>query len=147
MNRSPVPSNPDPYAGDQAPIRKVAAEQIASLRRTCRIYAPLYRQATIGAYALPEDVRQRFIGVAAGDVLAAFDRYNAEDNNGRRIVLVGHSQGGGMTPEYYLNNLDGAAKVSQFIGIAPARQARRAASAALARWPAASSASAWAPWP
>lgn len=37
-----------------------------------------------------------------------------------KVILIGHSQGGGMTPEYYLNNLNGAANVAQFIGIAPA---------------------------
>lgn len=118
VNRSPVPSNPDPYAGNQAPIRKVAAEQIASLRRTCRIYAPLYRQATIGAYALPEDVRQRFIGVAAGDVLAAFDRYIAEYNNGRRIVLVGHSQGAEMLIRLIQARFDGDAGLRGRLSIA-----------------------------
>lgn len=42
-----------------------------------------------------------------------------DETGAPKVVLIGHSQGGGMTPEYYLNNLDGAAKVSQFIGIAP----------------------------
>ena len=36
-----------------------------------------------------------------------------------KVILIGHSQGGGILPEYYLNNLGGAAKVSQLIGIAP----------------------------
>ncbi|MGH3580364.1 MAG: alpha/beta fold hydrolase [Mycobacterium sp.] len=36
-----------------------------------------------------------------------------------KVILIGHSQGGGLTPEYYLNNLGGAASVAQFIGIAP----------------------------
>jgi pimeloyl-ACP methyl ester carboxylesterase len=36
-----------------------------------------------------------------------------------QVILIGHSQGGGILPEYYLNNLGGASKVSQLIGIAP----------------------------
>lgn len=36
-----------------------------------------------------------------------------------KVILIGHSQGGGILPEYYINNLDGASKVSQVIGIAP----------------------------
>ncbi len=36
-----------------------------------------------------------------------------------KVDLVGWSQGGGMTPHYYLNFLGGAAKVEQFVGIAP----------------------------
>ena len=35
------------------------------------------------------------------------------------MILIGHSQGGGILPAYYINNLDGADKVSQVIGIAP----------------------------
>ena len=35
------------------------------------------------------------------------------------MILIGHSQGGGILPVYYINNLGGADKVSQLIGIAP----------------------------
>jgi hypothetical protein len=36
-----------------------------------------------------------------------------------KVILVGHSQGGGILPTYYMNVLGGADKVSQLIGIAP----------------------------
>jgi triacylglycerol esterase/lipase EstA (alpha/beta hydrolase family) len=36
-----------------------------------------------------------------------------------KVILIGHSQGGGILPVYYINNLGGADKVSQLIGIAP----------------------------
>jgi hypothetical protein len=36
-----------------------------------------------------------------------------------KVILIGHSQGGGILPEYYLNQMGGADKVSQLIGIAP----------------------------
>lgn len=36
-----------------------------------------------------------------------------------KVDLVGWSQGGGMTPHYYLNFLGGADKVHEFVGIAP----------------------------
>ncbi|OPX06064.1 triacylglycerol lipase [Mycobacterium sp. AT1] len=36
-----------------------------------------------------------------------------------KVILVGHSQGGGILPVYYVNELGGADKVSQVIGIAP----------------------------
>ncbi|HET7666884.1 MAG TPA: alpha/beta fold hydrolase, partial [Mycobacterium sp.] len=35
------------------------------------------------------------------------------------VILIGHSQGGGILAVYYINNLGGADKVSQLIGIAP----------------------------
>ncbi|MEV7612504.1 alpha/beta fold hydrolase [Streptomyces sp. NPDC089799] len=36
--------------------------------------------------------------------------------------LVGHSQGGGLLPRYYLKNLGGATKVGRLVGIAPNNQ-------------------------
>lgn len=36
-----------------------------------------------------------------------------------KVILIGHSQGGGILPAYYLNVLGGADKVSQLIGLAP----------------------------
>jgi hypothetical protein len=36
-----------------------------------------------------------------------------------KVILVGHSQGGGILPAYYMNVMGGADKVSQLIGIAP----------------------------
>lgn len=62
---------------------------------------------------------------AVGDIrrsaaeLATFvDQVRAETGVDK-VDLVGWSQGGGMTPHYYLNFLGGAAKVDQFVGIAP----------------------------
>ena len=91
-----IPGNPDPYYSDKRAIEAAAAAQAASFASECRVFAPQYRQATIGAYALPEFVRQMYIEVAASDILAAFDYYLANYNQGRKIVLIGHSQGGEM---------------------------------------------------
>ena len=46
------------------------------------------------------------------------DRVLAE-TGAPKVILIGHSQGGGILPAYYINNLDGADKVSQLIGLAP----------------------------
>lgn len=88
-----VPGNFDPYNTDTRAIEAAAAAQAASFGSACRVFAPQYRQASIAAYALPEFVRQMYIQVAASDVLAAFDYYLANYNQGRKIVLIGHSQG------------------------------------------------------
>ncbi|WP_232004888.1 triacylglycerol lipase [Mycobacterium sp. ACS1612] len=42
-----------------------------------------------------------------------------EETQAPKVILIGHSQGGGILPAYYINNLGGADKVSQVIGIAP----------------------------
>ena len=42
------------------------------------------------------------------------------ETGAEKVILIGHSQGGGILPAYYINNVDGGAeKVSQVIGIAP----------------------------
>lgn len=59
------------------------------------------------------DIRQ------SGEQLAAeVDRVLAE-TGAEKVILVGHSQGGGILAVHYINNLGGASKVSQLIGIDP----------------------------
>lgn len=59
------------------------------------------------------DIRQ-----SAVELSDEVDRVLAE-TGAAKVILVGHSQGGGILPVYYLNELGGAAKVSQLIGLAP----------------------------
>jgi pimeloyl-ACP methyl ester carboxylesterase len=60
-----------------------------------------------------DDIRQSGLQLAA-----EVDRVLAE-TGASKVILIGHSQGGGILPVYYINNLGGADKVSQLIGIAP----------------------------
>jgi triacylglycerol esterase/lipase EstA (alpha/beta hydrolase family) len=60
-----------------------------------------------------DDIRQ-----SALELAAEVDRVLAE-TGAPKVILIGHSQGGGILPVYYINNLGGAGKVSQLIGIAP----------------------------
>jgi len=72
--------------------------QFASFRGVCRMYAPLYRQVTLkslAASALGLGKHGDF-GLAYGDVRDAWRDYMAHDNQGRGVVLIGHSQGSRM---------------------------------------------------
>jgi hypothetical protein len=80
---------------DLEPMAGVALAQVARLRQSCAIYAPLYRQVTIGSYFKPDSLEPR-LALAYSDVEAAFRTYLARYNRGRPIVLVGHSQGADM---------------------------------------------------
>jgi triacylglycerol esterase/lipase EstA (alpha/beta hydrolase family) len=55
----------------------------------------------------------------SGEQLAAEVKRVLEETGAPQVILIGHSQGGGILPAYYINNLGGADKVSQLIGIAP----------------------------
>ncbi len=55
---------------------------------------------------------------SAEELDAEIDRVLAE-TGAEKVILIGHSQGGGILPAYYINNLGMGDKVSQVIGIAP----------------------------
>lgn len=58
------------------------------------------------------------IRTSAAELSDEIDRVLLE-TKAPKVILVGHSQGGGVLPAYYLNELGGADKVSQLIGLAP----------------------------
>ncbi len=59
-------------------------------------YAPYYRQMTTKVFEMGSRERRRRSGLSMGDVCAAFQHYMAHFNNGRRFILLGHSQGSQM---------------------------------------------------
>jgi len=73
-----------------------ALNQAARLGQECRVFAPVYRQRTLaglvsnisGTAAAVEDPQRGY-----NDVLDAWKQYMATDNQGRGVVLLGHSQG------------------------------------------------------
>jgi len=93
VSMSPIPRNADNFNDNRENIETVAKVQAASFRSACRMFAPYYRQASIATYILPERIRQSYVRVALNDVEVAFDHYMTHNNGGRRIVLIGHSQG------------------------------------------------------
>lgn len=79
--------------------------QVARLRGQCRIFAPLYRQITFATFGAPDSAR--FLDVAYRDVLDAFRLYLARDNGGRKLVVMGHSQGTFMATRLLQDEVDG----------------------------------------
>src|SRR4051812_35393381 len=70
----------------------IAKYQAARFSTQCRTFAPIYRQATLASIQAGGANRE----LAYGDVLEAWRDYLAHDNDGRGVVLVGHSQGSGV---------------------------------------------------
>jgi pimeloyl-ACP methyl ester carboxylesterase len=58
-----------------------------------QLWAPRYREATIGAFLTDTPAAQQALALAYGDVVQAFDHFIAKTDPNTPIVLVGHSQG------------------------------------------------------
>ncbi len=74
----------------------IAEYQAARFSEDCNVYAPVYRQLTLSAISGTEPVDERS-RARIGDVLSAWREYLRKYNDGRGVVLIGHSQGTGMT--------------------------------------------------
>jgi hypothetical protein len=81
--------------------RETAITQAARFSHVCRVYAPLYRQTT--AYSYKYNGSRE---LAYSDVLAAWKDYLAHDNDGRGVVLIGHSQGSSMLKQLIASQID-----------------------------------------
>ena len=89
----------------------VIRSQFARFGSECRVFAPLYRQVTLTALRAGIAGKPMAVDRALGynDVVDAWKYYLEHDNQGRGVVLIGHSQGGGILPAYYINRMNGAA--------------------------------------
>jgi hypothetical protein len=86
--------NSDLEAGGEE--KSAVLNQAARLSSHCRVFAPVYRQVTLGAlFGSETGDRVQAMQTAYADVLDAWRHYLANDNEGRGVVLVGHSQGSG----------------------------------------------------
>lgn len=87
----------------------VATAQASRFSQVCRVYAPMYRQLTL--QAIGGGATSAAVGLAYGDVRAAWRDYVAHDNHGRGVVLIGHSQGAGMLTQLVKQEIDSKPKV------------------------------------
>jgi hypothetical protein len=87
----------------------VILNQAARFRSVCRVFAPLYRQVTLTALrARVRGTQMKVDGAAAyNDVKRAWDHYLNNDNNGRGVILIGHSQGSGILNRLIASEIDG----------------------------------------
>lgn len=88
-----------PASSVNAPLRAgpaevaVARAQAAMFSGVCRVFAPVYRQLTLKALLEGRFGDRAAREIAHADVVSAWHDYLMRDNNGRRFVLLGHSQG------------------------------------------------------
>jgi hypothetical protein len=94
-----------PFDGEYGPELGITRTQAGRFSRLCRVYAPVYRQITMDAFASPDAAE--LMDTAYGDVADAFRHYLANDNEGRPFVVLGHSQGSGMLNRLLADEIDG----------------------------------------
>ena len=99
--------NSDMVAGGEE--RNVIRSQFARFGSQCRRFAPLYRQFTLTALRAGTAGKPITADRALGynDVVDAWNHYLKNDNNGRGVVLIGHSQGSGVLTQLIRNEIDG----------------------------------------
>ena len=107
--------NSDMTAG--AEEQRVVHAQLARFGSQCRIYAPLYRQFTLTALRAQTTGKpiaaDRTLGY--NDVVDAWNHYLTNDNKGRGVVLIGHSQGSGVLSQLIRNEIDGKPVQSRIV--------------------------------
>jgi hypothetical protein len=90
--------------------RNVIRQQFARFASQCRTFAPLYRQVTLSGLRSTMASGARLSldqGPGYADVLDAWNHYLTHDNNGRGVVLVGHSQGAMVLTRLIASEIDG----------------------------------------
>jgi hypothetical protein len=100
--------NSDLVPGDDQELF-VVRQQAARLGTECHVFAPVYRQVTLtallgvlGGNPVPYDR-----ALAYADVVDAWKHYIANDNHGRGVVLIGHSQGASLLTQLVAQEIDG----------------------------------------
>ncbi|TPG67165.1 DUF3089 domain-containing protein [Hymenobacter nivis] len=75
--------------------RTTIFNQASVFNAAARVYAPRYRQATLYSFFDKQGPSgQQALDLAYADVKAAFQYYLAHYNQGRPLIIAGHSQGG-----------------------------------------------------
>jgi hypothetical protein len=81
-----------PYDIDAPYNAPVLISQVGAFNGCCRMYAPHYRQSTLGALkSSPPSVE-----LAYADVARAFRYYIEHENHGRPFIIAAHSQGAAL---------------------------------------------------
>lgn len=100
----------------------VVEQQFARFNEVCRTYAPTYRQLTLTA------LRSRMMGQTVEgldptlnyrDVKNAWETYLREENDGRGVIIIGHSQGSGLIDRLLRKEIVGKPVADQIISVMP----------------------------
>jgi hypothetical protein len=90
--------------------------QASVFNESCRVYAPRYRQSHVAVFFEDSSADgTKALDLAYADVKAAFEYYLKHYNNGRPIIIAGHSQGSWHTRKLLQEYFDTTALKSQLV--------------------------------
>jgi len=111
--------NSDMTANDEE--RRVVEGQLAAFAQECRLFAPLYRQITVpelrrglGGQGFTASIPMRW-----SDVTRAWNEYVDKYNDGRGVVLLGHSQGSSLIQELVKREIVGSEMEDRIVSLMP----------------------------
>ncbi len=87
-------------------LRSIALYQASRYSQHCRVFAPVYRQITLAGLLRPASVTAAMRATAYQDVVDAWRSYLKNDNHGRGVVFVSHSQGSFVLRELIRKEVD-----------------------------------------
>jgi hypothetical protein len=92
-------------------------KQASVFNGSCRVFAPAYRQATLGTFFQKENSanHDKPLELACSDVFRAFEYYLQHYNNGRPFIIASHSQGSRHAEELLKKYIDGKDLQKQMI--------------------------------
>lgn len=90
-------------------IQAVTRQQVGRLSSRCRVFAPIYRQVTNYGLSHGGSETTGPGDPPMDDVQGAWAYYLQHDNNGRGVVIVGHSQGTILLQRLIAASIDGTA--------------------------------------
>jgi hypothetical protein len=104
VSNQPTPNatqTPDPE------VRSIALYQAQRFSTKCRLFVPLYREVTAAGVTLASQTHDTSpYATAFTDVEEAWRHYLDNDNHGRGVVLIGHSQGSRMLRALIRRDID-----------------------------------------
>lgn len=84
--------------------RSTVGAQAAPFATTCRVFAPVYPQVTLGQIGRGRS--PEYGEIAYAGALDAWQTYISQWNEGRGVILVGHSQGTGILNQLIAEEID-----------------------------------------